>query len=163
MRRTAAVVGVVATMVLATAGVAVAESQTVPGTVDIDQMVANNAQTEVRVRVDGMAAPCDTHFLHVAVNWRGPDLYRAEAGCYPGGVWAKSLVYHETADLQNGTIVNCPGLVFRWNGINEFFKVVVPRSCLDQAPNRVRVSAEGHVYTSTQSSEAGPTGFLARG
>ncbi|MBA3718872.1 MAG: hypothetical protein H0W95_01045 [Nocardioidaceae bacterium] len=152
-----------ASLVLLSAGVAAAESQTVEGTGDIDRMVASNGQNAVTAKVFGMAPPCDTHYLWVTVNWRGADLYRAEAGCYPGGIWAKGLYYHDSADDQNPDQVNCDGFVFRWDGERQLFKVVIPRSCLDNAPNRIRVAAEGHVYSSTTGSEAGPTRLLARG
>ena len=162
MRRAVAVTGAASTLVLLTAGVAIAESQTVQGSGDIDQMTAVNARSAVNVKVQGMAPPCDTHFLHVTVNWRGPAKYVAEAGCF-GAAWEKGLFYLDSDDDQNPTEVNCSDFVFRWNGTGDFFKVEFPRDCLAEAPNRIRVGAEGHVYSSTTGSEAGPTRLLSRG
>lgn len=78
-------------------------------------------------------------------------------------MWAKSLEYHKTAELQNEHLLDCSGLAFRWDAGKARYDVTVPRSCIPKAPNRIRVAADGHVYTSTQGSDAGPTALLARG
>ena len=43
------------------------------------------------------------------------------------------------------------------------YKVVVPRKCMDEAPDKIKVRAEGDNYASPMPGEAGPTRALARG
>jgi hypothetical protein len=143
---------------------AVAASQTVQGTGDIDKMVANNAQSALKVALFGLAAPCDAKYMKITVDWGTKAGYAVDNGCYPGGTWDHSLVYlADRSDAEGGKIIDCPRLRFGWDEEAEAHRAKVPRSCIPKAGNKLRVRAEGINFTSVTGGEAGPTKRLRRG
>ena len=145
-------------------GVAIAESQTVDGTGDITKMVADNGTSFVTTKVFGLKRPCGgAQYLHVHVTkGDGTPLYKAEGGCY-SAEWHTSLWYTPTGDPEDYVAVDCTGFSFTRNRTTGAYKVVMPRSCLGSAPNRVRVDAEGQNYGTLTGGLAGPTKVLSRG
>jgi hypothetical protein len=162
MRRLATVVASIAALVAATAGPAAAQSVTVDGSGDITKMFASNGDKAAVAKVYGLDKPCDAQYLNVKVSSKREGYYQAEAGCY-GTQWLKGLYYHSSADDQGPSKVSCDGFRFTYNADSHFYKVKMPRSCLDHAPNRVRFASEGHDYASAMPGEAGPTKLLDRG
>ncbi|MBA3407975.1 MAG: hypothetical protein H0U06_07940, partial [Solirubrobacterales bacterium] len=97
--------------VLALAGSASAASQTVRGTGDIEKLVVNNATSAVKVNLFGFAPPCDAHYMRVTLEWGTKAGYEIDNGCYPGGTWAKSLVYlPDRSKPEGGKLLDCPKL-----------------------------------------------------
>ena len=145
-------------------GVAIAESQTVTGTGDITKMVASNGTSSVTTKVFGLKRPCGgAWFLHVFVTAAdGTPLYKAEGGCY-SAEWHTSLWYTPTGAPEDYVAVDCAGFSFTRNRTTGAYKVVMPRSCLGNAPNRVRVEADGANYGTLTGGHAGPTKVLSRG
>jgi len=82
--------------------------------------------------------------------------YMAKAGWYSGGDWIVSL-------SKGFTPRQCEGDTFTWNGTGDFWKVKVPRTCLDDLTNRIRVRAEMYSYDDEAPGVAGWTLALARG
>lgn len=135
-------------------GPASADSTTVAGTGDISTMFVNNDDTAVKVKIYGPGGKCDVRY--VAATLKGTDgvTYKAVGGCYPGGVWIKSL--------ERGTkVVPCADYKLSYNTTGKFWRFVVPRSCLGKLTNKVRVS--GELTYSPTPGEAGPTRALPRG
>ena len=162
MRRLAAACAFATALLISSATLASAESQTVSGTGEITKMFASNAQTAVKAKVYGMPRPCKSRWVHVYVDWKGADSYRAGGACYPGGTWITSLEYRANEDSSK--LVKCEDLVVSWNGDTKTYKMVIPRKCLTHAPNRVRLRAEGVVEGGdAQGATAGPTRLLERG
>jgi hypothetical protein len=145
-------------------GVAVAETQTVNGTGDITKMVADNGTSSVTTKVFGLKRPCGgAQYLHVHITkGDGTLLYKAEGGCY-SAEWLTSLWYTPTGAEEDYEAVDCPGFSFTRNRTTGAYKVVMPRTCLVNAPNRVRVDADGQNYGTLTGGQAGPTKVLSRG
>ena len=143
---------------------ALAASQTVQGTGDIEKMAANNAQRALKVSLFGLAAPCDAKYMKITVEWGTKAGYAIDNGCYPGGTWAHSLVYlADRSDAEGGKLVECAKLRFAWDEDAGAHRAKVPRSCIPKAGNKLRVRAEGLNFTSVTGGEAGPTKRLRRG
>ena len=93
-------------------------------------------------------------------NKSGKTLYAGEAGCYPGPdgpVWAAYMI-----DKGN-SIVKCGKFNVNRIKSNGAYKVFMPRGCMSNAPNRIRVEVDGNNFGSATGGHAGPTKLLARG
>ncbi len=164
MRKLCCIVALTSAAAVLPAASAVAASQTVQGTGDIDKMVANNAQSALKVALFGLAAPCDAKYMKITVDWGTKAGYAIDNGCYSGGTWAHSLVYlADRSAGEGGKIIECPKLRFGWDEDAEAHRAKVPRSCMPKAGNKLRVRAEGLNFTSVTGGEAGPTKRLRRG
>ncbi len=164
MRRICSALALMLVSVLALAGSASAASQTVRGTGDIEKMVVNNATSAVKVNLFGFAPPCDAHYMRVTLEWGTKAGYEIDNGCYPGGTWAKSLVYlPDRSKPEGGKLLDCPKLRFSHSSTDGSHRAYVPRSCIPKAANRVKVRSSGDNYGSTTGGEAGPTRSLRRG
>ena len=164
MRKVCCALAITAATAALPAASAVAASQTVQGTGDIDKMVANNAQRALKVALFGLGAPCDAKYMKITVDWGTKAGYAIDNGCYPGNAWEHSLVYlTDRTDSQTGKLVDCPKLRFRWDEDAGAHRAKVPRSCMPKAGNKLRVRAEGLNFTSVMGGEAGPTKRLRRG
>lgn len=155
-----------AVMVLGGGAIANAESQTVQGSGDVKKIVADNGQDAITTKVFGLGKPCGgAKQLSVNILTRGGEItYFAQAGCYGGTTWAASLLYTPTGDIQDQTIVRCRNFEVSRNRDTGAYRVFMPRGCLDEAPNRIRVSVEGLNYAgSPMGGSAGPTKLLGRG
>jgi hypothetical protein len=167
VRKAAAMVFALLALLVSTMGTAQAESQEVrgdrPG--DIKRIVANNAQTALTVKVFGIGKPCDVaRDLEVYVtNKAGRIIYLAQGVCTAGVEWHTTLYAIAGGDLQNQERVRCPKFDFTYKALNTVFTVVMPRPCLDNAPDKVKVEAEGVNYGSATGGHAGPTKLLQRG
>lgn len=168
MRRTATTIIATVCGVLLTASMASAASQTVAGdefggTVgDIKKIVVNNGQNALSTKVFGLGKPCGgAKYIHVYVqNGRGKTLYTAEAGCYSGDtgpVWLTGL-YDDS-----GSKVRCRDFDVSRNRSTGAYQVLMPRGCLGDAPNRIRVDVTGQNWGSLTGGHAGPTRILDRG
>lgn len=164
MRRVIALLFALLCLFVAAGGAANAESQQVTGTGDITSMTANNGIKALTAKVLGIEAPCGgAAFLWVSVeNRTGKLLYRAEGVCAAGVEWHTDLYYTATGDPNDETLVDCPNFAFTRHNSTNSYQVKMPRGCLDNAPNKVIVVAEGLNYGS-MGGTAGPTRVLARG
>ena len=162
MRRVLALMLAVCLLPALGAGSAYAESQTVDGSGDITKLVANNGTNTLTAKVSGLGPRCGgAQYLHVFVkNRNGKLLYEADGDCI-SAQWFASLWYTSTGAREDETAVSCSGFALtRTNGV---YVVKMPRSCLDHAPDRVKIKVEGANYGTTTGGKAGPTKLLARG
>ncbi len=145
-------------------GMANAETQTVDGNGDITKMVASNGTNAVTAKVFGLARPCGgAQYLHVSLtNRNGRLLYMAEGSCIQAQ-WFTGLYYTATGVPEDLRKVRCPNFSFTRSRTTGAYRIEMPRGCLDNAPNRVKVKAEGANYGSMTGGAAGPTKLLARG
>lgn len=164
MRRALAFLFALLCLSVAVGGAANAESQQVGGTGDITSMTVNNGTKTLTAKVFGIKAPCSgAAYLWVSVrNRSGTLLYRAEGVCTAGVEWHTDLYYTATGDPNDETPVDCPNFAFTRNDTTNSYQVKMPRGCLDNAPNKLIVDAEGLNYGS-MGGTAGPTRVLARG
>jgi hypothetical protein len=163
MRRLLTVVATLTALLAAFASPASAESATVSGTGDIKKMAAANKSTSVVAKVFGLAKPCEAQYLDVTISSRRDAKWKASAGCYQT-TWAKGLYKSAAGDFTDSKKVDCPDFKLTYDAANHFYRVVVPRSCIKAAPDRVRLYAEGRNYAGSASpGTAGPTKLLDRG
>jgi len=154
---------VAAAMLLALVPFALADSQTVQGTGVIKKLSVNNGDNKVVAKLKGMDAPCEAHYFKVVIFWGKKKAYQADAGCY-GVKWIPSLYYQANRNNgQGGEEVKCEKFKVAYDKDKGTYKVVVPRKCMDAAPDKIKVRAEGDNYGSPMPGEAGPTKALARG
>ena len=168
MRRLFVTVVATSSALLLAAGVAGAASQTVAGDKyggkvgDVKKIVVNNGQRAVSTKVFGLGKPCrGAKFISVKVqNKRGKTLYAGEAGCFSGPdgpVWDAYMVD------KGASILKCGKFDISRLKTNGAYKVVMPRSCMTNAPNRIRVEVDGLNSASATGGHAGPTKLLGRG
>lgn len=142
---TTATAVMVALATLVPAGTAWADSVTVQGTsalgepTDITKMVVNNRDGSVLVKVFGTGGKNKVDEVIVRLKDGDGTAYRAIAGWYPGGVWAASLE-------RGSNLVDCDNLVFSWVGDGDYWKVIVPRSCLKGLADRIKGKSEMASY-----------------
>lgn len=141
-----------------------AESTTVKGSGDIKKLFVKNGSGAVTAKVYGFLGPCSAHYFRIWIFWGKKAAYQADGGCYPGGKWITSLYY--LADRNSGsggTKVKCGKFRLTFNQKEKSWRAFLPRGCMDNAPDRVRVLSNGDNYGSTTGGEAGPTKALRRG
>lgn len=151
-------------------GVAAAESETVTGDKfggkrgDITKMTANNGQNAVVVSVFGLGKKCGgAQYLHVQVkNRKGRLLYQAEGSCI-SATWGDGLYYTATGKVEDATAVRCPKFELVRVKKSGSYRVTIPRACLENAPDAVKIEAEGMDFGSLTGGHAGPTSLLSRG
>src|SRR4051812_48631333 len=146
MRRLLTVTTIVAALVAAFVTSASAESDTVKGAGDIKKMAAANKPSVVVAKVFGLDKPCDAQSLTVKISSRRDATWSAEAGCYQG-TWITGLYKSASGDGSDAQEVDCPGFRMTYTARHHRYRVVVPRSCIKAAPDKVRVYAEGRNYT----------------
>ena len=152
-------------LILSLAGPAGAEGTTVKGEGDLTRMRAVNATKAVKVKLFGLDEPCGgAQYFNVQVRWGRKAAYEVAAGCYGGTDWGSGLFYlPDRSDPQTVREVACDSLKVTYNADKGFHRIVIPRSCMKKANDRVRVWAEGHNYGTVTGGSAGPTKLLDRG
>lgn len=145
MRRQVAVTAVavlVAMGTLAQAGTAWAESVTVQGTselengapTDLKKMAVNNRQGSVLLKIHGTGGTGAVRSVTAYVKDRDGTRYQARAAWY-GADWVVSL-------SRGDRLVTCGAMVFRYVADRGFWKVSVPRSCLNRLADRIKARSE---------------------
>jgi hypothetical protein len=141
------------------AGVAPANANTVTvlsnGSPDLSKMVVNNGASGVAVKLYGAGGKDAVRWSFVRLKGTNGVIYEAKVGWYSGGVWIKSL-------YRGNTRIRCADHTYAWNANGEFWRVSVPRSCLDSLTNRLKAYSE-HVGPSPTPGAAGWTSWVARG
>ena len=77
--------------------------------------------------------------------------------------WATGLYYTSTGRPKDGKKVRCRTFEFSRVKATGAYRIVMPRACLDNAPNTVKIEADGNDYASVTGGHAGPTKLLKRG
>lgn len=146
------------------AGTSYAEKQTVNGSGDITKLVANNGQNNLTAKVSGLGPRCGgAQYVHVFVkNKNSRLLYEADGDCI-SGQWGIGLFYTSTGVREDEVPVDCPDFKITRNSTSGAYTVTMPRSCLDHAPNRVKLKVEGADFGTMTGGTAGPTKVLDRG
>ena len=168
MHRSYFVLVATAFCLLLLAASAAGESQTVQGKGDLKKMAATNAQGAVKVKLFGFRGPCEAKEFTIDVFWGTKPTYQVQAACTAGTTWTRGLYYDADRTDDNGALaekrVQCPGFRLKYNSTDKYWRAVLPRECLSEAPDRVRVKSEGVNYAgSAIVGEAGPTRRLSRG
>ena len=129
-------------MLLAIVPFALAESQRSRAPAPSRRCRSNNGDNKVVVKLKGMDKPCEAHYFKVVIFWGKKKAYQADAGCY-GVKWIPSLYYQPNRNSgQGGEEVKCEKFNVAYDKDKGTYKVVVPRKCMDEAPDKIKVRAE---------------------
>lgn len=154
MRKILSVTIAVTVLGLGLVGPAHADTASVSGSGDIDRMTVKNGDSAVVVKIFGPGGKCEVRSVSATLKGTDGVSYQAQGGCYPGNTWALSL--------SKGTrSIACSEDRLRYNADNEFWKFVVPRSCLTKLTNKIKVT--GSLVYGPTPGEAGPTRLIPRG
>lgn len=154
MKRTFGALLVALALLTALAGPSAADSQTKSGEGDLTKMWVNNGKSAVTVKLFAPGGKCKVANLMVTVT--GADnLFYAYGACPSPGTWKSGL------QNKNLAKVACSGFKLTYNKDNKFWRVYVPRTCLKNLGNKIKVSA--YVQVSGVPGAAGPTKWLGRG
>jgi hypothetical protein len=145
MRRrvgTTAVAVLVALGAVASVQTAWAESVTVQGTsqaeggepTDVKKTVVNNGTGSVLLKIHGTGGKSAVRWVTADIRDGDGTKYEAMGGWY-GADWIVSL-------SRGGTLIDCDAMVFRYVADPGFWKVQVPRSCLNRLADRIRAQSE---------------------
>jgi len=137
-----AVAVLVAVGTLVQAGTAWADSVTVQGTSDLEdgsptdlaKMVVNNRQGSLLLKIHGTGGKDAVRWVTANVKDRDGTRYRAQAGWY-GEDWIASL-------SRGDRLVTCDAMVFTYVADPGFWKISVPRSCLNRLADRIKARSE---------------------
>lgn len=154
--RTAVIVTTMFAALVWTGSSADAATTKVAGTNAYEKLVLSNGTNAIVFKVYGPGGDCQIKYLDVSFRDKDGTRYAADAGCYPGGVWAASLT-------KGDELIDCSGYTMAYNVDKGFWKAVVPRSCLSDLADQVRVTESWLDDYSAFPGEAGPTKYVARG
>ena len=79
-------------MIAAMGTAAQAASTSVNGTGSYEKLVVNNGNQNLVFKIHAPGGKCDIKYLQVKFRDRDGTRYEMDGGCYPGAVWAASLV-----------------------------------------------------------------------
>lgn len=162
-RMTTAMAVLVALGTLVPATTAWADSVTVQGTsdhpsaepTDVDKMVVNNRQGSVLLKIYGTGGKDDVRWVTADVKDKDGTKYQAMGGWY-GADWVVSL-------SRGANVVDCDAMAFKYVTDDGFWKIDVPRSCLDRLANRIKAKAEIVGYANAYPGYTPWSPWVARG
>lgn len=152
MKRTIGVLLCVLALTVGLMAASSAETVTKTGTGELKKIVATNGANAVTVKVYGPGGACKIRQLQVNLTGRDGKKYDISGTCHE--TWVKYIYYGQTR-------VRCADFVMRYNSDLKFWRVYVPRSCLKNLTNRIKVQAL--IFGPAAPSTAGPTRWLTRG
>jgi hypothetical protein len=145
-----------ACLALLVPGAAHAAQTSVEGTGAYEKLVLANKQTKIVVKMYGPGGgPCEVDYVTAKLRDKDGTRYTIAAGCYPGAVWGVSL-------SRGDQLVECEDLKLAYQSTDGYWNGVMPRSCLDDLANRVKVTTSWIDDGSPTANEAGPTRYVAR-
>lgn len=154
----------VVAVVLGLAGPAAADSASVAGTGAITTMTVNNGSSSVVAKVFGPSFACDGSALKwVKIVMRDGDgtRYTAKGACYLGDPTSPAAGWRVTLE-RGGSLRACVGDAVSYIGTGNYWRLAVPRSCLNGLANRIKV-VESELAPGPTPGFAGPTPWIARG
>lgn len=155
MRRLIAGTCMALTMALIGATTAGAASTMVEGSGSYEKLVVKNGKNLV-FKVFAPGGECDIKYLTVKFRDRDGTRYLIDGGCYPGGVWASSLV-------RGDVLMDCPGFTLKFKESGSVWTGKVPRSCLKRLAGAVKVTESYVDDYSPTINEVPATKYVKRG
>jgi len=133
MRRPFAVFCVAASFAVIGAMPAGAATTSVNGTGSYEKLVVNNAAKKLIFKIHAPGGECDIKYLAVKFRDRDGTRYEMDGGCYPGPVWAASLV-------KGNNLVSCARFKLVYNDDTSVWTGTIPRTCLKKLGAAVKVT-----------------------
>lgn len=115
----------IAAVCMAMIGVAPAGAATtsVTGTGSYEKLVVKNGTTNLVFKIHAPGGGCDIKYVAVKFRDRDGTRYEMNGGCYPGAVWATSLV-------RGSNLVDCPKFTLKYDQTAGVWTGTIPRTCL---------------------------------
>ncbi len=153
MRRLLALASCFVTLGFTLAAPASAEFANLEGAGDIVNLYANNKDRKVVVKISAPVEKVNS----VEARMKGTDgtIYRA--------VILNSPVGDKALYKGQGNDVNCPNLSINTNEKDQYWKFVIPRGCLDDLTNKIKVKGYYAAAGAPGFSTVGYTPALRRG
>jgi len=128
-------VGTCLALTLAVIGVAPAgaATTTVEGTGSYEKLVVKNAAKKLVFNIHAPGGRCGIKYVAVAFRDRDGTKYEIDGGCYPGAVWAASLV-------RGQKLVKCPKFKLTYSAPKGAWTGTIPRTCLKGLDPAVKVT-----------------------
>ena len=133
-----------------------AASTTVEGTGSYEKLVVKNGNQNLVFNLHAPGGKCDIKYLSVKFRDRDGTRYEMNGGCYPGAVWAASLVRGET-------LVECPTFTLKYNRTAGVWTGSIPRTCLRRLDAAVKVTGSYVDDYSPNVNEVPATRYVAQG
>jgi hypothetical protein len=142
-----------AMVVTAPAGAA---TVTVNGTGSYEKLVVKNTVKKLIFEVHAPGGGCGIKYLAVKFRDRDGTKYEMDGGCYPGAVWAASLV-------RGQKLVKCPKFKLTYSAAKGAWTGTIPRTCLKKLGPAVKVTDSYVDDYSPVISEVPATKYVGRG
>ena len=107
------------------------------GSGSYERLVVKNTNKKLIFQIHAPGGRCDIKYLAVEFRDRDGTKYEMDGGCYPGPVWAASLV-------RGQKLVKCPKFTLKYSASAGAWTGTIPRTCLKGLASSVKVT-ESHV------------------
>lgn len=132
-----------------------AATTTVQGTGSYDKLVVKNG-TKLVFKVFAPGGKCAIKYLAVKFRDRDGTTYEMDGGCYPGAVWAKSLV-------RGTKLIDCPKFTLAYEATGSVWTGSIPRTCLKGLAADVKVTESYVDDYSPNSNQVPATKYVKQG
>ena len=152
------IVGTCVALSLALIGTAPAgaASTTVQGTGSYEKLVVKNGNQNLVFQIHAPGGKCVIKYLAVKFRDRDGTRYEMNGGCYPGPVWAASLV-------RGTKLVNCAKFTLKYNATKGVWTGTIPRTCLKGLASVIKVTESYVDDYSPNINEVPDTKYVKRG
>jgi len=155
MRKLAAIV-TTALMITAMGTAAQAASTSVDGTESYEKLVVNNGNNNLVFKLHAPGGKCAIKYLQVKFRDRDGTAYEMNGGCYPGAVWAASLV-------RGDKLIDCNNFTLKYNATSSVWTGTIPRTCLNRLGGAIKVTYSYVDDYSPMPGEVTGTKYVAKG
>jgi len=150
-------IAITATTLMITMGSAAhGASTSVAGSGSYEKLVVNNGNNNLVFKIHAPGGECGIKYLRVAFRDRDGTRYEMDGGCYPGAVWAASLV-------RGDTIVDCGRFRLTFDADNSVWTGTIPRNCLARLGAAVKVTQSYVDDYTPNTNEVPATRYVAKG
>jgi hypothetical protein len=110
-----------------------AATVTVTGTGSYEKLAVKNTNSKLIFQIHAPGGRCEIKYLLVTFRDRDGTTYEMDGGCYPGAVWAASLV-------RGQKLVKCPTFTLKYSASAGTWTGTIPRTCLKGLASSVKVT-----------------------
>lgn len=133
-----------------------AASTSVLGTGSYEKLVVKNDAKSLIFKIFAPGGECNIKYVAVKFRDRDGTRYEMDGGCYPGAVWASSLV-------RGTKLVDCPTFTLKYNATGGVWSASIPRTCLNGLAAAVKVTESYVDDYSPNVNEVPATKYVSQG
>lgn len=135
-----------------------ADSASVKGTGTYKKLVVKNGKNNLVFKLKAPGGKCQIKYLRVDFRDHDGTRFGMDGGCYPGAVWAASLVKGKQQKL-----VKCSSFSLKYHKAAKSWTGKIPRSCLKGLAGAVKVTQSYVDDYSAMPGSVPKTGYIKRG